>query len=83
MLTIVGSVPQLVSRPTIAKSDRMIFIAVIFLATSKSTQPLSAGASVAHGVDVEAAEKHVNRAADRGCVSRLVRLLHWRCVWSL
>ena len=35
--------------------------------TSKSTQPLSAGASVDHGVKVGITEEHVNRAADRGC----------------
>ena len=35
--------------------------------TSKSTQPLSAGASVDRGVEAEIRERHVNRAADRGC----------------
>ena len=39
----------------------------------KEHAPLSAGASVDHGVEVETTRDHVNRAADRGCVSRLVR----------
>lgn len=33
----------------------------------KEHAPLSAGANVDHGVDVEITGKHVNRAADRGC----------------
>ena len=33
----------------------------------KEHAPLSAGARVDHGVDVETTEDHVNRAADRGC----------------
>jgi len=47
------------------------------VANVKEHATLSAGASVDHGVDVEITENHVNRAADRGCVSRLVLLLHW------
>lgn len=39
----------------------------------KEHATLSAGASVDHGVEVESTGEHVNRAADRGCVSRLVR----------
>lgn len=40
-----------------------------FLAV-KEHAPLSAGARVDHGVEVETTEEHVNRAADRGgCVS--------------
>ena len=38
----------------------------------KEHATLSAGAHVDHGVDVEVTKDHVNRAADRGCVSRLV-----------
>ena len=38
----------------------------------KEHATLSAGARVDHGVDVEVTKGHVNRAADRGCVSRLV-----------
>jgi hypothetical protein len=44
----------------------------IFLQNVKEHAPLSAGASVDHGVEVEGRKWHVNRAADRGCVSRLV-----------
>ena len=33
----------------------------------KEHATLSAGASVDHGVGIEATEDHVNRAADRGC----------------
>ena len=39
----------------------------------KEHATLSAGASVDHGVEVEGRKGHENRAADRGCVSRLVR----------
>ena len=42
------------------------------LSNAKEHAPLSAGASVDHEVDVETTGEHVNRAADRGCVSRLV-----------
>jgi hypothetical protein len=45
--------------------DSLVFIA--FLPNVKEHAPLSARASVFHGVDVETTEKHVNRAADRGC----------------
>ena len=38
-----------------------------FLQNVKEHATLSAGASVDHGVEVEATEDHVNRAADRGC----------------
>jgi len=38
-----------------------------FLANVKEHAPLSARASVDHGVDVETTDEHVNRAADRGC----------------
>jgi hypothetical protein len=41
----------------------------------KEHATLSAVASVDHGVEVECRKGHVNRAADRGCVSRLVRFL--------
>ena len=37
------------------------------MANVKEHATLSAGASVDHGVEVEATEDHVNRAADRGC----------------
>ena len=37
------------------------------LANVKEHAPLSAGASVDHGVEVQATEDHINRAADRGC----------------
>jgi len=40
----------------------------------KEHAPLSAGARVERGLEVDTTEDHVNRAADRGCVSRLVRL---------
>ncbi len=47
----------------------------IFLSVDvKEHATLSAGANVDHGVKVETTGAHVNRAADRGCVSRLVRL---------
>ena len=46
-----------------------------FLANVKEHAPLSAGTHVDHGVEVKAREDHENRAADRGCVSRLVGLL--------
>ena len=46
----------------------------IFSPNVKEHATLSAGASVDHGVDVEVTKRHLNRAADRGCVSRLVRL---------
>ena len=48
----------------------------ILLPNVKEHATLSARASVDHGVDVRTTKRHVNRAADRGCVSRLVRLLH-------
>jgi hypothetical protein len=41
----------------------------------KEHATLSARASVDDGVEVECRKGHENRAADRGCVSRLVRLL--------
>ncbi len=40
----------------------------------KEHATLSARARIDHGVEVEFRERHVNRAADRGCVSRLVRI---------
>jgi hypothetical protein len=43
-----------------------------FLHNAKEHATLSAGASVERGVGVEATQEHENRAADRGCVSRLV-----------
>ena len=46
-------------------------------ANVKEHATLSAGASVDHGVEVECRKRHENRAADRGCVSRLVGLLHF------
>jgi hypothetical protein len=39
----------------------------MFLPNAKEHAPLSAGASVDHGVEVEATGEHENRAADRGC----------------
>jgi hypothetical protein len=47
----------------------------IFLSNVKEHATLSAGASVDHGVEVKTTKDHDNRAADRGCVSRLVRFL--------
>ena len=44
----------------------------------KEHATLSAGAHVDHGVEVKTSEDHENRAADRGCVSRLVVLLVFR-----
>jgi hypothetical protein len=38
-----------------------------FLPNVKEHAPLSARASVDHGVEVKTTDKHVNRAADRGC----------------
>ena len=40
----------------------------------KEHATLSARASFDHGVEVERRKGHENRAADRGCVSRLDRL---------
>jgi hypothetical protein len=40
---------------------------VIFLPNVKEHAPLSARASVDHGVEVENTHEHENRAADRGC----------------
>jgi hypothetical protein len=40
----------------------------------KEHATLSAGAGADHGVEVETIKEHVKRAADRGCVSRLVEL---------
>ena len=40
---------------------------MVFLQNVKEHAPLSAGASVDHGVEVEITEEHVNKAADRGC----------------
>jgi hypothetical protein len=51
---------------------------LISLANVKEHATLSAGARVDHGVDVEATKEDVNWAADRGCVSRLVRLLGFK-----
>lgn len=45
----------------------------------KEHATLSAGASVNQGVMGEATEDHKNRAADRGCVSRLVRDSSFPC----
>ena len=45
----------------------MLKVIFISLANVKEHAPLSAGASVDHGVDVGITEDHVNRAADRGC----------------
>jgi hypothetical protein len=41
----------------------------------KEHATLSARAHVDHGVEVECRKRHVNRAADRGCVSRFVRFV--------
>jgi hypothetical protein len=45
-----------------------------FLENVKEHATLSARAHVDHGVEVECKKGHENRAADRGCVSRLDRL---------
>jgi hypothetical protein len=45
----------------------------IFLANVKEHTPLSASASVDQGVGFVITGKHLKRAADRGCVTRLVR----------
>ena len=58
---------------------RMFFIGFL-LANVKEHATLSAGASVDHGDDVEVTKEHVNRAADRGCVSRLVCAQHGHVV---
>ena len=50
---------------------------VVGWANVKEHATLSAGASVDHGVEVRARKGHVNRAADRGCVSRLVGLFDY------
>jgi hypothetical protein len=44
-----------------------------YQANVKEHATLSAGARADHGVDVEVRKRHENRAADRVCVSRLVR----------
>ena len=45
-----------------------ILAEVIFISSNvKEHAPLSAGAGVDNGVEVETTEDHVNRAADRGC----------------
>jgi hypothetical protein len=49
----------------------------LFIANVKEHATLSAGARVDHGVEVEGRKGHVNRAADRGCVSRLVGLFDY------
>jgi hypothetical protein len=52
------------------------FVALLhFLPNVKEHATLSARASVDHWVEVKATEDHENRAADRGCASRLVRLI--------
>jgi hypothetical protein len=48
---------------------------IISLPNVKEHATLSAGASVDHRVEVKTTKDHENRAADRGCVSRLVRFL--------
>jgi hypothetical protein len=40
---------------------------ILILPNVKEHAPLSAGASVDHGVDVETTGEHANRAANRGC----------------
>ena len=45
----------------------------VFWPNVQEHAPLSAGANVDHGVKVKTTGEHENRAADRGCVSRLVR----------
>ena len=44
-----------------------ILLTYLFNMNVKEHAPLSAGASVDHGVEGETREDHVNRAADRGC----------------
>jgi hypothetical protein len=53
-------------------------IVFILLENVKEHAPLSARAHVDHGVEVKTREDHENRAADRGCVSRLVRASAFR-----
>ncbi len=50
----------------------MIVLSAISLENVKEHATLAAGASVDHGVEVKTKGEHINRAADRGCVSRLV-----------
>ena len=47
------------------------------MANAKEHATLSARARVDHGVEVRARKWHVNRAADGGCVSRLVGLFDY------
>jgi hypothetical protein len=54
-----------------------LLCANISSANVKEHATLSARARVDHGVEVENRERHVNRAADRGCVSRLVGLSYF------
>ncbi len=53
----------------------VIDLELIFEANVKEHATLSAGPHVDHGVEVKTTEEHENRAADRGCVSRIVLLL--------
>ncbi len=53
------------------------------MANVKEHATLSARASVDHGVGVGVKKRHVNRAADRGCVSRLVLLLVFTSSWGI
>ena len=46
------------------------------LENAKEHAPLSAGASVDHGVGVGITEEHVNRAADRGCCVSTHKIAH-------
>ncbi len=61
---------------------RQLSAARKFLENVKEHATLSARARVDHGVDVDTTEKHVNRTADRGCVSRLVRLFRCLLCWT-
>jgi hypothetical protein len=65
--------PQVVARLNHLQLLPEVFLRGIhFLQNVKEHATVSAGAKVDHGVRVETTGNHVNRAADRGCVSRLV-----------
>ncbi len=59
------------------RKREMVVISILLLANVKEHATLSARAHVDHGVEVRARKGHVNRAADRGCVSRLVGLFDY------
>jgi uncharacterized OsmC-like protein len=57
------------------RAMEMFLMGDISCTNVKEHATLSARESVDHGVGVEVTKENVNRAADRGCVSRLVRFL--------